>query len=105
MKTVLFIFISMFSFAYPAFGDDYITDLRCDSGLIMLGESKIEVLSKCGEPAGKDISERRVPGSFRPPSYITIEEWTYNFGPRDFIHVLEFQGTTLKAIRRGARGF
>ncbi|MGA2401575.1 MAG: DUF2845 domain-containing protein [Syntrophobacteraceae bacterium] len=104
MKIVLFILISMFSVVYQAFGDDSLTDLRCNSGLIMIGESKLEIVSKCGEPGSKETIERRVPGSVRP-SYVTIEEWTYNFGPRDFIHVLEFQGATLKAIRRGTRGF
>jgi hypothetical protein len=106
MRIVLFILISIFSVVCQTYADDYLTDLRCNSGLIMLGESKLEVVSKCGEPVSKDTTDRRVPGSSSSnPAYITVEEWTYNFGPYDFIHVLEFQGTTLKAIRRGARGF
>lgn len=105
MKIVLFVLICMFSIVCPAFGDD--TYLRCPSGgLIGVGESKLEVVSKCGEPASKDSTERKVyvPGSTQP-AYVTIEEWTYNFGPRDFIHVLEFQGSKLKKIKRGERGF
>jgi hypothetical protein len=104
MKIALFILIIMFSVVFQALADDSLTDLGCQSGLVRIGESKLEVLSKCGEPAGKSTSEQRIPGS-RPPSYVTIEEWTYNFGPRDFIHTLEFQGATLKAIKRGDRGF
>ena len=104
MKIVLFILIIMFSVVYQAWSDDALTDLRCKSGLIMIGESKLEIVSKCGEPASKETVERRVPGSVKG-AYVTIEEWTYNFGPHDFIHVLEFEGSTLKAIRRGSRGF
>jgi hypothetical protein len=93
----------MVSIAQPAFGDD--THLRCKSGgLIAVGESKLEVVSKCGEPASKDTVERRIPGSV-PTGYVTIEQWTYNFGPSDFIYMLEFQGSTLKTIKRGERGF
>jgi hypothetical protein len=94
---VLLIFLGMFSVVCQAREDS----LRCKSGLVMLGESKLEIVSKCGEPASKDTSERRAPGH----KYVTIEEWTYNFGPSDFIHVLEFEGSTLKAIKRGDRGF
>ena len=105
MKIALLILMITFSFIFQALADDALTDLRCKSGgLIMLGESKLEVVSKCGEPNSKSTSERWVPGS-RPPVYTTIEEWTYNFGPRDFIHTLEFQGSSLKAIKRGDRGF
>jgi hypothetical protein len=104
MKTILFIFISIFSLIAQAFSDDSLTELSCKSGLIMIGETKLQVVSKCGEPGSKDTTERRAPGSVGP-QYVTIEEWTYNFGPYDFIHVLEFQGATLKAIRRGDRGF
>ncbi len=105
MKIVLLILIGMFSVVCQAFSDDSLTDLRCKSGLIMIGESKLEVVSKCGEPASKDTVERRVPPWSARPQYVTIEEWTYNFGPTDFIHVLEFQGSSLKAIKRGDRGF
>ncbi len=104
MKTALLTALLLVSFAIPAFADDPLTDLRCKSGLIMVGETKLEVVSRCGEPAGKSTVERRLPRTVKP-TYVTIEEWTYNFGPSDFIHVLEFEGSTLKAIRRGSRGF
>lgn len=104
MKIVLLVLISMFSIVYPAISDDSITTLRCKSGLISIGANKLEIVSKCGEPGSKGTIDRRVPGSVRP-EYIQIEEWTYNFGPVDFIHVLEIEGATLVAIRRGARGF
>ena len=105
MKTLLFIFVIMFSVVCQAFAaGDSLSDLRCKSGLVMLGESKLEVLSKCGEPSSKSTVDRRVPG-YSKPVYVTIEEWTYNFGSRDFIHTLEFEGSVLKAIKRGDRGF
>jgi hypothetical protein len=103
MKTAIFVLIIMFSVVFQTFADD---SLRCKSGsLIMLGESKLEVASKCGEPGSKSTVDRRVAGSGSRVMYVTIEEWTYNFGPRDFIYTLEFQGSKLTAINRGERGF
>ena len=104
MKTALFILVIMFSVVLQAFADE--SSLRCKSGLIMLGETKIEVLSKCGEPGSKSTVDRKVAGSSSSRVlYVTVEEWTYNFGPRDFIYTLEFQGSKLIGINRGERGF
>jgi hypothetical protein len=102
MKVLLFIVICMFLFVYPALSDDSLTHLRCKSGLIAIGENKLEILSKCGEPDSKESIERRVPGG---SEYTNIDIWTYNFGSHDFIHTLEFKGGTLKSIKRGGRGF
>jgi hypothetical protein len=102
MKVLLFVVTCMFLFASPAFSDGSLTHLRCKSGLISLGENKLEVLSKCGEPGSKDTIGRRVSGG---SGYINTEVWTYNFGSHDFIHTLEFQGGTLKSIKRDNRGF
>ncbi|MFZ2445708.1 MAG: DUF2845 domain-containing protein [Syntrophobacteraceae bacterium] len=104
MKIVLLALISIFSFVYPAIADDRLTTLRCQAGLITIGANKLEVAAKCGQPAGKEMIERRVPGSIKA-EYVQIEVWTYNFGPNDFIHVLEIEGAQLTAIKRGARGF
>jgi len=104
MKVLLLVLIGMFSVVFPAFGDDYLSTLRCKGGLITLGANKLEIESKCGQPASKATVDRRVPGTVRA-EYVQIEEWTYNFGPTDFIHVLEIDGASLTAIRRGGRGF
>lgn len=103
MKIVVFLLIGVFFSAFNAFGDDYISNLRCKSGLISTGASALEIASKCGQPDSKATVERRAPWS--RGEYKIIEEWTYNLGPNDYIHVLEVEGSTLKAIRRGARGF
>ncbi|MDR3556363.1 MAG: DUF2845 domain-containing protein [Syntrophobacteraceae bacterium] len=84
----------------PAFGADKVHDLTCQSGTVRVGDNKIEVLSQCGEPSSKDSVEQHARGVT-----VTIEQWTYNLGAQDFIYVLDFNGATLKAIRRGERGF
>jgi hypothetical protein len=104
MKIVLFVLLIVFSVVYPAIGDDSLTSLRCKSGLIAIGTNKLEVVSKCGEPNSKGTVERRAQGGTRA-EYVQIEEWTYNFGRSDFIYVMEIEGASLTAIRRGGRGF
>ncbi len=104
MKVVFLILASLFIAAFPVNADDSLTSLRCNSGVISIGASKPEVVANCGEPSSKGTVDRRVHSSTNRVEYIQIEEWTFNFGPRDFIYVLEFDGTKLIAIKRGGRG-
>lgn len=81
--------------------------LRCGNQLVQIGEHKIEVLDKCGEP---DFVDKRI--GFRgsrlhPPGgaleldqfeEVEIEEWTYDFGPHKFRQFLQFENSVLKKI-------
>jgi len=74
--------------------------LRCGARLVVEGDRKIDVLSKCGEPtlvSDPLVYQRtrprrgvhgRVSGVVVVPA--STEEWTYNFGPRRFVHVIRF---------------
>ncbi len=102
---------------------DTVDSFRCGSKLVMVGDTKHEVVSKCGEPArhenvvrstavkksgkksGKESSKKSAgKGSKVEERSRVDEQWTYNLGPRDFIYVLSFEGATLKEIGRGGRG-
>ena len=76
---------------------DQVASVRCGSRLVMVGDNKLDVLSKCGEP---DMRER-ITGLYGSQ---TEEEWTYDFGSGDFIYTLTFEGGNLRRIARGGRG-
>ena len=65
--------------------------LRCGTRLVKLGDTKFQVLERCGPPLVREVvsgsDERRV------------EEWFYRRGQTQFIRVLTFQGTELIRIR------
>lgn len=84
---------------------DYMNSLRCaNSQLVMLGDSKLDVVSKCGDPAMKESVGKQYGLSGGVYESRVQEEWTYNFGPNDFLYVLTFEGGFLKTIGRGGRG-
>lgn len=76
-----------------------IAGMRCGTQLAREGDTKSEVLAKCGEPAAAEfIGMREVRGSF-----VTVEQWTYALGAGRFLQILEFHGSELVAIRNGGR--
>jgi hypothetical protein len=90
--------------------------LRCGNNIIDVGDRKIDVLKKCGEPAiadewyEEDIFrsspeiDRFGEGS-RRKVVVHVEEWTYNFGPTRFTYILTFKNGKLVEVRTGDYGF
>lgn len=96
---------------------------ECGSRFVSLGDSRFEVLSKCGQPSWRDAWEEerleRVYGApyrdqgydyeLRVPLfnkvYVRIEEWVYNRGPQRFIRVLRFENNRLIRIEVGDYGY
>jgi len=64
--------------------------MRCGTKLVILSDTKLDVLDKCGEPNFKEIvsgaDERRV------------EQWIYRPGGGQFDRVLTFRGIDLVDI-------
>ncbi len=90
--------------------------LRCGQKLVSHGDSKVEVEAKCGEPASKETRveyETRKYGSARGGDMVvqertvqrTIEEWTYNFGPSNFIQYVTFEDGRMVKVRSGKYGY
>jgi hypothetical protein len=84
-----------------------------------MGDTKSEVLNKCGEPTSVERT-RRVPGFYYTDPVdlgheeyrryvaqgdISSEEWTYNFGRNKFIYYLSFQSGELVRIESGGYGY
>ena len=92
--------------------------LRCQGRLVSIGDTKEEVLDKCGKPDKRDQwvgdqnstisqiydykTERYMaPKAIKQP--IQMERWTYNMGPNKFIRYLYFQNGELIKIETGER--
>jgi uncharacterized protein DUF2845 len=82
---------------------------ECGERIVSIGDSKSDVLAKCGEPAGKDSREEaqsELPGAgTMRRTYVTIEEWTYNFGPNRFVRIFTFRNGIVTDIRTGGYGY
>ncbi len=88
-----------------------------------MGDTKGEVLEKCGEPDYIEFREKVyiIRDFYRPlikypeyeryqkplfvEEYITVEEWIYNLGPRRFIRYLVFENGRLTRIITGHYGY
>jgi hypothetical protein len=81
---------------------------ECSEQIVSIGDSKTDVLAKCGEPSLKDshVEEFRekADGTERKV-FVTVEEWTYNLGPTRFIRILTFRNSKLADIRTGNYGY
>jgi hypothetical protein len=60
----------------------------CSKGILSIGDSKYDTFNKCGEPAMKDVYQ--VPVG-RGSATVTVEEWTYDFGPTQFVYIVHLQ--------------
>ena len=109
-----------------ALSDVSIAGLRCGTKLVHEGDTKAEVIHKCGEPSFVESWEEEhihrdynyVPifstrnGRYRwyrepfvEKEVIRIEEWTYNFGSTRFIRYLRFENGVLKDMTVGDYGY
>lgn len=72
--------------------------LRCNSGLISLGDSRHEVLNKCGTPMDQaSLGYRQRVNRYGHVHDLKVEEWSY--GPRNgMYHTLRFEGGLLVKI-------
>ncbi len=64
--------------------------VQCGRHQVRVGETKLEVLDKCGEPRLRET----VSGANQP----NVQQWLYK--PRNMTHMLTFQGMVLIRIQR-----
>ncbi len=119
MRRAILIFPIIFSILI--FNNDLLA-FYCGSDIITEGDSKIYVLSKCGEPDLKEqvgfkskgfyggrgrYLDRRIfgfRGSYSERS-VSVEKWSYNFGPNRFIEIITFEGDILVEMETGSYGY
>ncbi|AJE03913.1 DUF2845 domain-containing protein [Geobacter pickeringii] len=76
----------------------------CRGGIVSIGDAIPAVLHKCGPPVYATQREQsEVTGSSRHGgtktiTRITIDDWTYNFGPNEFMYQLIFENGRVARI-------
>ncbi len=82
---------------------------RCDGGIVSVGDSKLDLLGKCGEPALRDgwQEERSSLGPWGAGASVAqaVEQWTYNFGPQRFLRVVTLRAGKVVRIHQGGYGY
>lgn len=88
--------------------------LRCGHQLVQIGDYKMDVLDKCGDPDSIDRRTAIKGNRLRHPlgtleidrfEEVEIEEWVYNFGRRKFKQLLQFENGRLIEIRELDYGY
>ncbi|MBQ1761696.1 MAG: DUF2845 domain-containing protein [Aquincola sp.] len=91
--------------------------LRCNGQLVNIGDSKLSVVRKCGEPAWREAvcvsrelflwAQPVVPGQvLQPlitPQCVPMEEWTYDRGEGQFLGIVRFRNASVESMRDGER--
>ncbi len=92
-NTVTFVLALSLTAAVPvAMGGE---SMRCGTALVMVGDSKVQVLDRCGEPDYQEI----VSGAFRR----RVEQWYYRREQGQFPRILTFDGIRLVRIESERR--
>ena len=80
----------------------------CGDRIISIGDTKGDVLAKCGEPFYRSSHDEDVVDQFDGTHFrkvvVTVEEWTYNFGPQRFLRIITFRNSEVVDVRTGGYG-
>jgi hypothetical protein len=81
---------------------------RCGDRVVLLGDTKAEVIIKCGDTDMKDSHEENIIKNIDPFTKqkvtVVVDEWTYNLGPDSLIRILRFENGRLVDIKTGGYG-
>jgi hypothetical protein len=78
-----------------------IADFGCERAIVSVGDTKEEVLTKCGKPTSREVIGKKDRGA---KGNQKVEKWTYNLGPSRFIRFYRFENGKLAAIETGGYG-
>jgi hypothetical protein len=87
----------------------YAESLDCRGGIVSVGDSRIDLITKCGEPDLKDSHteefSERIDKDTKTKLIVTVDEWTYNFGPSQLIRIVTMKNGRISDIRTGNYGY
>jgi hypothetical protein len=78
--------------------------MRCAGGIVSIGDTAGSVAGKCGEPAfiaqrqQSSLEGRRRSTYGTTITTVTIDDWTYNFGPQQFQYQVSFENGRVMRI-------
>ncbi len=109
MNSLGIFFLNVALMLTAASTDLYSATLGCPGGTVFVEESRADVLSKCGEPDWKNSRQeelvQRLDSSTKQKQSITVEEWTYNFGPSRFTTTVTMRNGKVADIQDGDYGY
>ena len=91
--------------------------LNCGGGYFSVGDSRLSVLQRCGEPMLKEaVCVQRPEAVWVPSPYpgfpaqqvvvqqcAPMEDWTYHRGPGNFMGIARFYNGAIESMRDGPR--
>jgi Protein of unknown function (DUF2845) len=77
--------------------------IRCDGGIVSLGDSRLDLFAKCGPPALQEAEP--ILTTAIVDLALLIERWTYDFGPQRFIQIVSLKGGKVIAVETGSYGY
>jgi hypothetical protein len=98
--------------AFPAAADD--SSIRCDGGIVQLGDTRVDLLGKCGEPTLRDVTlqETGVAVARNGPIPVdavtttaTVEQWTFNLGANRLVQIVTLESGRVVRIEGGSYGY
>lgn len=103
MRILAPLLLMMFLGVDPASSTDWDT-FRCKNGLVSRNDIMAEVIKKCGQPS---LTNKREETYYRGGALVifTVEEWTYNQGPYEFMYLLRFENGRVARIESLDTGY
>lgn len=109
MKTGFFLLPLLVLLAAGPSGEAESAAIDCPGGIVSSGDSRVDLLVKCGEPDAKESHDEeiidRLDDGTRRKLFVTVEEWTYNFGPAQFMRIVTLKNGKVASIRAGNYGY
>lgn len=93
IKSILLIMLAMPATCF-ALGES--EAYKCSNGIVSPGDSKSEVLEKCGEPTLRTSTGRIF--KYAGKTYRPTENWIYDPGPNEFINWVNFNGDRVSIL-------
>ncbi|HAD03721.1 MAG: hypothetical protein A2091_12520 [Desulfuromonadales bacterium GWD2_61_12] len=83
--------------------------MRCGTYLVANGDTKADVLLKCGEPVAQSEHQEQLREGIDQAQEVrttfVFNDWVYNFGPDRFMQIVTFMNGRVADIRSGSYGY
>jgi hypothetical protein len=88
--------------------------MRCDRGIVTVGDLTVDLLGKCGPPSlrerwleDRDVLAMNLARGLASSERMTseVEQWTYDFGRNRFLQLVTVRNGRIERIERGSYGY
>ncbi len=81
------------------------SSISCSGGIVSSGDSVVDLVMKCGQPAWKESHQEEITDRTDPNlklrTYVTVEQWTYDFGPQQLLRIVTIRNGVVSGVRTG----